>query len=133
MAKTYRITLTEEQAIVTQIALEEYFRLRMGQDYDFTSEMARMNVDLSQSNPNHDAIFDRYIQRRDHLHEIMSAVFRVAFEPSGYLQQKTDRMMEAETIWDAIRTARGCNRWEKAMQIGREPIPGIEVQEDGEA
>lgn len=132
MAKSYVITLTEEQAIVTQIALEEYFRLRMGQDYEFTSEMAKLNVDMSPDNPDREAIFDRYIQRRDHLHEIMFAAFRVAFEPQGYLQHKTERMMEAETIWDAIRTARGQNRWEKAMQIGREPIPEIEVLENEE-
>ena len=67
MGKKYRITLTEEQARVTQIALEEYMRLRMGQDMDFCDDIAAIGTDLSPENPNHELIFDRFIHRRDAL------------------------------------------------------------------
>ena len=128
--KTYTITLTEPQMRVTQAALEEYFRLRMGQDMDFSEDMAMIGRDLSPDNPNHDRIFSNCMYRRDHLREIMRIFFRIAFEPTGYLERKTDDMMIAECIWDAMRFARGISRWDKPFAIGPEPVPKITVTED---
>lgn len=131
MSKKYRITLTEKQIAIVERYVEITMRLFMGQDWMFTDELAALNCDLSPENPNHKAIFNSYIHRRDHIKEIMRAVYRIAFEPYGYLEYKSDEMVEAETIWDAIRTARGASIWGKAYQMGQEPIPGIEVMEDG--
>lgn len=128
--KTYTITLTEAQIRVTQNALEEYFRLRMGQDMDFSEDMAMIGRDLSPDNPNHDGIFEDYLNRRDHLRELMRAFFRIAFEPTGYLERKTEDMMIAECIWDAMRCARRLSRWGSALKIGSEPLPEITVTED---
>jgi len=121
----YTIELTDPQMSVTQKALEEYFRLRMGQDFEFCNDLASMNTDLSPDNPNHDWIFDMYIARRDHLQELLKAFFWIAFEPTGHLKEKTDDMMIAECIWDAIRFARGKSRWNSPFQIGSEPSPKI--------
>lgn len=125
----YKITLTENQLRVVRVALEEYFRLRMGQDFDFSSDLAAMNVDLSQDNPNHEWIFDRYIARRDHMQEVLRAFFRIAFEPQGYLEKKTDDMLIAEDIWDQIRVTLGISRWNSALHVSEEPLPEIEVVE----
>lgn len=125
----YTITLTEEQMRVTQNALEEYFRLRLGQDFDFSTEMAGLCADLSPDNPNHDEIFDAYIHRRDHLREVMRSYFSIAFEPYGHLDEKTADMMIAECIWDAIRFARGKSRWDQPFAIGSEPVPKITKEE----
>ena len=38
--KTYILELTDAQAKLVETALEEYFRLRMGQYFDFADEMA---------------------------------------------------------------------------------------------
>ena len=130
MPKKYRIELTEEQMRLTEKALEEWMRLRMGQDMDLSNDMASINRDLSQENPSHKIIFDQYIQRRDHLRAVMTAFFRIAFEPYGYLTEKTDDMMVCECIWDAVRFYRGHSRWSKPFQIGSEPSPKIEVIED---
>lgn len=130
MPKKYRIELTEEQMRLTEKALEEWMRLRMGQDMDLSNDMASINRDLSPENPNHKIIFDQYIQRRDHLRALMTAFFRIAFEPYGYLTEKTDEMMICECIWDAVRFARGNSRWSKPFQIGSEPSPKIEVIEN---
>ena len=131
MGKKYRITLTEEQMGIAEKYIETTMRLLAGQEWMFADEVARLNFDLSPENPNHKAIFDQYIQRRDHIREVMRAAYRIAFEPYGYLENKTDEMVEAETIWNAISTARGVNIWGKAYQMGQEPIPEIEVIEDG--
>ena len=125
--KKYTIELTENQVRVIQDALEEYFRLRMGQDTEFCTDMAELNADLSPDNPHHELIFDRYIQRRDHMEEIMRAFFRIAFEPTGYLKEKTDDMLIAECIWDAIRCVRGLSRWGSPLHTGSEPVPKIEI------
>ena len=125
---TYKVTLTEKQMRVTQVALEEFFRLRMGQSFDFCDDMAMSDTDLSNDNPEHERLFDRFIERRDALQQVMKAFFGIAF-PLGYLSAKTDDMMVAECIWDAIRTARGCNHWGSAMQIGSEPSPKIEGED----
>ena len=127
--KKYTIELTENQVRVIQNALEEYFRLRMGQDIEFCMNMAMLNADLSPDNPHHELIFDRYIQRRNHMEEVMRAFFRIAFEPTGYLKEKTDDMLIAECIWDAIRCERGLSRWEQPLHTGSEPVPNIEVSE----
>lgn len=113
-----------------QVAVEEFFRLRMGQDMDFSDSMAGLNVDLSSDNPEHRRIFDRFIDRRDALRHVMKAFFGIAFD-GGYLTEKTEDMLIAECVWDAIRTARGCNHWGEAMQIGPEPLPKIETEKDG--
>lgn len=126
----YQIELTEAQVKVVQNALEEYFRLRMGQECDFCDDMASIDCDLSPENPRHNRIFDLYIARRNHLQELMRAFFRIAFEPLGYLQGKTDSMMIAECIWDALRFARGLSRWNDVMQIGPEPVPAIRKVDD---
>ena len=130
MAK-YTVTLTEPQVRVVQLALEEYFRLRMGQSMDFCDDLAGVSHDLSPDNPNYKEIFNRYIQRRDHLQELMLAFYRIAFEPFGYLDHKTEDMMIAECIWDTIRCARGLGRYQKPWQIGPEPIPEIKAVEGG--
>ena len=121
---TYTVTLTEEQARVIIAALEEYFRLRMGQSGQFADDLASLGRDLSPENPKHKEIFDGFIQRRDHLNRIMQAVFQIAFEPDG-CTQKTEDMLVAEDIWDAFRVATGRSLWNRAIQSGDEPLPKI--------
>lgn len=125
--KKYTIELTENQVRVIQNSLEEYFRLRMGQDTEFCTDIAGLNADLSPDNPHHELIFDRYIQRRDHMEEVMRAFFRIAFEPTGYLKEKTDDMLIAEYIWDAIRCVRGLSNWGSLLHTGSEPVPKIKI------
>lgn len=126
---TYTITLTEQQARVTQNALEEYFRLRMGQESDFCMDLAQMETDLDPENPEHERLFNAYLARRDHMQEVMRAFFKIAFEPYGHLKEKTDDMMIAECVWDSIRFARGQSRWSTPFHIGPEPCPKIERTE----
>ena len=130
MGTKYKIELTEKQMKIVQGAVEEWFRLRMGQDFDLCTDLASMNTDLSPDNPNHEQLFNNYIARRDHMQAIMKAFFRIAFEPFGYLTEKTEDMLIAETIWDAIRCARGFSRWGKPLVLGGEPCPKIERIED---
>ena len=125
----YKITVTEEQMRVMQIALEEYFRLRMGQDGSFTEDMASIGHDLSPENPNHERLFDQFIHRRNHLSEIMKCYFRICFAPYIYPDNKTKDMLIAEDLWDAIKCSRNSKNSTRAMQTGPEPSPIIEKEE----
>ena len=124
--KKYKIELTKNQLGVVMGAIEEYFRLRMGQEMDFCDDLAFMYTDLSPDNPKHDKIFERALSRRDHLRELMRAFFRIAFEPHGYPQSKTEKMLIAEDIWDAVRVATGKSRWANPLHVSEEPLPIIE-------
>ena len=118
----YKIELTEEQMRITKKAMEEFFRLRMGQDYVFSDDMACLNSGF----PIEEPAFSKMIARRDHMRELMRAFFAIAFEPKGYLEQKTDEMLVAEDIWEAIKYARGEGRFSTPLCLGPEPFPQVE-------
>ena len=120
------MTLTENQFRIIKIALEEYFRLRLGQDMDFCNDVAMMNADLSIENPDHEKIFDRYIHKRDCMREVMSAFFHIAFGCYGVPEKKTCDMLIAEDIWDQMRVVTGTSKWQFALHVSDEPLPKIE-------
>ncbi len=70
MSNKYTLTLTENQIVLIKDALEEYFRIRMNQWIDLSNDLAAKNIDLSLENPNHNKLFDKYINDRDAIYEI---------------------------------------------------------------
>ena len=129
----YRMELTEKQLSVLQNALEEWFRLRLGQEHDFADSIAFMDCDLSKENPKHEQIFDSAIQTREAVSEIMRAVFRIAFGPHGRPDKATEDMLIAQDIWDAVRVVRGVSRWGTCLQVSNEPLPVIKKVENDES
>lgn len=132
MGKKYKVELTEDQMRVIQNCVETMMRIEMGQVDMLAERLAKYNVDFSQDNPNHERIFDQYITERDAISEVLEAAVRIAFSSWGVPEKKDDDTLIAECIWDAIRTARGINRWGQVLPVGSEPVPKIEVIEDGE-
>lgn len=130
MCKRYKIILTEEQMRVVQKCTEFYFRIMLGQAMDLADELAFFGVDLSDKNIK-DKVFDKCIVKKDMLYHILNGVFRAAFDNGfGTPEAKSEDMMIAECIWDAIQFARGQSRWDRVLQTGPEPVPKIEVIED---
>jgi hypothetical protein len=130
------LEVTEEQLSVINEAVEEYFRIRMGQFWNLANELAMQNVDLSPENPKHDKIFDQYINTKDCVMEIFESVGRIL---GLQLRKKTDRMLIAEDIWQVIRHQMWKGRWNKdswcvdsyePTQWGSEPLPKIEKMEN---
>ena len=126
----YTIELTKKQMLMIETATEEYFRLRMGQDWEFCDDIAGLNHDLDPTNPNFERNFDNFIKRRDHLRELMQAFYRIAFEPEGYLKAKSEEMLIAEDIWEAVRIALGRSRWDSPLHVGSEPFPKVVKHEE---
>ena len=99
----YTITLTEKQLSVVFKALEWFFRLQMGQFFDYATEIAQNGYVYDKSAPNNEADFNAYIWRRNEAQEQFQKAFRIA-QPR--LSNKTEDMLIAEDIWQCIRYKR---------------------------
>lgn len=124
----YTIELNENQMRVMEKCINCYMRLMTGQSSDFTTEIAKTGMDLSHDNPKHEAIFDRYIQKRDDIDELMRALFRIV-APFGITELSED-VLTAQDLWDSIRCAAGTSRWSEPLQRGKDPLPKIEKKEE---
>ena len=131
MGKKYKVELTEEQMRVLQNCVETMMRIEMGQVDMLAERLAEYNVDFSQDNPNHERIFDQYITTRDAITEILKSATRIAYSSWGVPEKKDDDTLIAECIWDSIKFARGLSIWGAVLPIGSEPVPKIEVIDDG--
>ena len=94
------VTLTDEQLRLVNRAIEEYFRLRLNQWWDFADDVCLQGVDLSNENPNRGKVFDEYIIRRDALKASFEALFH---QFTITTSQKSQDCMDLIDIWDAIR------------------------------
>lgn len=133
--KRVTVELTEKQARTVLVAVEEYFRLRMGQ-----ANACGLADDLAfaEHNRTKDADgrgFDLALQRRDHINHVLKAIFYMVWPIYGTPEKKTEPVLIAGDIWSQLRYELGpkdmfCST---PIQLGPEPLPQItvEVFEDG--
>lgn len=129
----YKLELSEEQAEIIKIALEEYFRLRMNQFFDFATDISLCGYEYDKNDPGNDKKFNDYINRRNESQELFEKAFRIA-QPN--YQMKTDKMMIAEDIWQVIRHKLYLDRGEdpndwcvdarEPIKMSDEPLPKME-------
>ena len=138
--KIYRIELTEEQAEIIKIALEEYFRLRMNQTWDFVDDICFDGFNCESHTPED---FDERIERRDlfrdELEKLLSKVHPLQFR-GGEFREQTIEMRRAQDIWQVIRHRLWKDRhgdkddWcvdsREPMPMTGEPLPKMEVIEE---
>ncbi len=74
----YRVELTDRQTKVLVAALEEYYRVRMGQFHDLANDIATIGVDLSSKNPAQKKEFNDFITRRTHAKLVFDAAYKIA-------------------------------------------------------
>ena len=135
----YTLEITEEQAEIIKIALEEYFRLRMNQTWDFADDICFDGFDYD-NYTNED--FDKQLEKRN--------VFRKEFEKlliavhplqlgGGKFREATVEMRRAQDIWQVVRHQLWTERhgieddWcvdsRKPMSMSGEPLPKMERME----
>mgnify|MGYP001777387244 FL=1 len=132
----YILEISENQTEIIKIALEEYFRLRMNQWFDFATNIALFGYEYDKSDQDNERKFNAYINRRNESQELFEKAFRTA-QPN--YQMKTDEMMIAEDIWQVIRHKlyldRGGdpNGWcvdaREPIKMSGEPLPKMERME----
>lgn len=128
MAKKVTIELTETQARTVLAAVEEWFRLRLGQSRDLADGLAFLGYTHDKNNPE---AFNQRIQTRDHVDEVLKAVFRIAFGYYGVCEHTPPEVHVASDIWCTLRwelSEKG--EWDRTpFQMGPEPLPKITVEE----
>ena len=99
----YTLELSEDQANIIKIALEEYFRLRMNQTWDFADDICFEGFDYENHAPED---FSKRLEQRDMFRSELEKLLNTAhpLQFSGYdLRPKTAEMLIAQDIWQVIR------------------------------
>lgn len=136
----YTLEISEKQAEIIKIALEEYFRLRMNQTWDFADDIC-FNGFNYENHTKED--FDERIERRDmfrdEFEKLLNTVHPLQFR-GGKFREQTIEMRRAQDIWQVIRHKlyldRGGdpNGWSvdarEPMKMSDEPLPNVERMEE---
>ena len=127
--KKVTLELTEAQARTTLAALEEYFRLRMGQSSSgLADDLAFSTYDRSKDTTGNG--FDLAIQRRNNINHVLKAIFHMAWPIYGAPEEKSEPALIAGDIWSQL-------RWEMSnkdpwmsppIQLGTEALPKVTVE-----
>ena len=137
MDKRYILSLSEKQAVLLMVVLEEFFRIRMNQCGDLADSLAMKNIDLSPDNPNHEKIFDGYIQDRDAVQKVFECAGRILWD--GQRNNKSEEQLIAEDIWQVIRhqlwkDSKNRNNWcvdsRVPLRVSDEPLPEMKKMEE---
>lgn len=130
MAKVI-IEMNETQARTVQAALEEWFRLRMGQDFELANGLAFLGF---KNDPKKPALFDAAIQRRDSIQAVIRAMFNIAWPHYGTPREVLPEVHIATDIWSQLRweLSDKSEQWKfPPLQMGPEPMPKITVEKEG--
>ena len=132
----YTLELTEKQAEIIKIALEEYFRLRMNQTWDFADDICFDGFDYKNHTKED---FNERIERRDmfkdELENLLNVVHPIHFIGNKFREQ-TIEMRRAQDILQVIRHRlwkdqhgdkdNWCVDSRKPMPMTDEPLPKME-------
>lgn len=132
----YTLEITEKQAKIIKIALEEYFRLRMNQTWDFADDICFEGFNYEDHTPED---FDERIERRDMFRDkfekLLNTVHPLQFR-GGKFREQTIEMRRAQDVWQVIRHKLWIDRhgdedsWcvdsRKPMCLTGEPLPKME-------
>lgn len=134
MAKKVTIELTERQARTVQVALEEYFRLRMGQANlnGLADDLAFDVYDRSKDTTGKG--FDLAIQRRDNINHVLKAIFHMAWPIYGAPEKKSEPVLIAGDIWSQLRWEMSTKDSHMAtpIQLGPDPLPKVTIEGDND-
>lgn len=136
----YALEISEKQAEIIKIALEEYFRLRMNQTWDFADDICFEGFDY-ESHTKED--FNERIERRDmfrdEMEKLLNTVHPLHFRGNKF-RERTIKMRRAQDIWQVIRHRLWKDRhgdkddWcvdaRKPMSMTGEPLPKMERVEE---
>lgn len=134
MIKKVTVEMSEKQARIVLVALEEYFRLRMGQasTSGLADDLAFSTYDRDKDSSGKG--FDLAIQRRDDINHILTAIFRIAWPIYGSPEEKTEAVLISGDMWSQL-------RWDLSskepymttpFQLGPEKMPVVSVLREDE-
>ena len=138
MDKRYALELSEKQAEIIKIALEEYFRLRMNQTWDFADSLCFEDLAKNHTEEEFNKCIENRDMFRDELEKLLNTVHPLHFRGNKFREQ-TIEMRRAQDIWQVIRhkmyleCGGDPNGWcvdaREPMPMTGEPLPKMERME----
>lgn len=132
MAKKITIEMNETQARLVLAAVEEWFRLRMGQSSDLANGLAMLGFDYQNHTKEQ---FDARMRRRDALDAVINAMLKIAFPWRGYMNghEIEPEVHIVSDIWSQLRYDLNFNKneWTSTpFQMGTEPMVKVIVEDE---
>lgn len=133
----YTVTLNERQLRLLQKVCEEYGRLRMGQTWDLSDDLAFQNYEYKKDDPE----YDRRLLRRDATRELLDLAMRAASNGDYMHFQKTEDVMVALDMYSTIRNFFWHQLPEdkrKSWTVDADPVyiwgpePRLKIEKEGE-
>ena len=131
------VILTKEELVFLKDVLEEYFRTRLNQWFDFTTDVAHAGYIYDKDNPDNEKLFDEYIKRRNEAYDKFTAAFSRIYV---WNIEQSPEMERAQDIWQVIRNrlyldnGGDPNGWNVAartpMSVSGEFLPKILIQKE---
>lgn len=135
----YTLELSEKQAEIVKIALEEYFRLRMNQTWDFADSLCFEDLRENHTKEEFNKCIENRDMFRDELEKLLNKVHPLQFR-GGEFREQTIEMRRAQDIWQVVRHQLWTERhgieddWcvdsRKPMSMSGEPLPKMEMIDD---
>ena len=98
--KATNLRLPYASVVIMQNALEEYCRIRYGQWFDLANAISDNGYRFDNASPDHTAMFNRYIARRNEAHDILCTAGRLIIPR---LASKPKNCIIAEDIFRVLR------------------------------
>lgn len=132
MAKKVTIEMSERQARIVLEAVEEWFRLRIGQGHNLSNGLAFLGYKHSEAKPGD---FDLRIERRDNLDAVVHAMMEIAFpwRKHGISDGVEPEVHIASDIWSQLRWELSEKHalWDRTpFQMGSEPMVKVTVEDE---
>lgn len=128
--KKVTIEMSETQARIVLEAVEEWFRLRLGQYHQTADGLAFLGFRYSEDKRDE---FDERITRRNHINYILSAVMNIAFPYTSVPITTYPEVNIASDIWSQLRwdLSEKDTTWDRTpFQMGTEPMVKVTVEDE---
>lgn len=135
----YILKLSEKQAEIIKIALEEYFRLRMNQTWDFADDICFEDLKENHTEEEFNKCIENRDMFRDELEKLLNKVHPLQFRGNKFREQ-TIEMRRAQDVWQVIRHKLWIDRhgdeysWcvdaREPIKMSDEPLPKMEDVEE---
>ena len=98
----YILEVSDKQAEIMKIALEEYFRLRMNQTVDFADDICFEDLSENHTKEEFNKCIENRDMFRDELEKLLNKVHPLQLG-NNKVRKQTEEMLRAQDIWQVLR------------------------------
>lgn len=98
----YILEVSDKQAEIMKIALEEYFRLRMNQTWDFADDICFEDLSENHTKEEFNKCIENRDMFRDELEKLLNKVHSLRLG-NNKVRKQTEEMLRAQDVWQVLR------------------------------